>query len=69
MKYAVVIERSGARFRAHVPDLPGCMATGSTVEEAEQALHLAIRFHVADLKRGGLAVPPPTSRVNYVGVG
>lgn len=66
MKYAFVIEQCGQRYRAYVPDLPGCMATGDSPDEAEQGLSLAIRYHLADLKRSGHAVPPPTSRVNYV---
>ena len=35
MKYAVVIEDAGCNYSAYVPDLPGCIATGASVEEAE----------------------------------
>jgi predicted RNase H-like HicB family nuclease len=47
MRYAVVIELAGANYSAYVPDLPGCVATGSTVAEAEQAIREAIQFHLA----------------------
>ena len=46
MRYAVVIEKAGANYSAYVPDLPGCVATGPTVEDE---LREAIRFHVAGL--------------------
>lgn len=67
MKYAYVIERAGNRYRAYVPDLPGCIASGDSLEEAERALRIAIRYHVEELRSGGQSVPPPTSSVNYVG--
>jgi len=35
MRYAIVIEKAGNNYSAYVPDLPGCVATGATVEEAE----------------------------------
>jgi predicted RNase H-like HicB family nuclease len=49
-----------------VPDLPGCVATGSTVDEVEAEIREAIRFHIDGMKSDGLAVPEPTSLANYV---
>lgn len=37
MRYAVVIESAPSNFSAYVPDLPGCVATGTTIEETETA--------------------------------
>ena len=68
MKYAVVIEAAGDNYSAYVPDLPGCVATGATIEEAEQAIREAIEFHVEGLRADNLPVPPASSRVNYVEV-
>jgi predicted RNase H-like HicB family nuclease len=68
MRYAVVIENANDNFSAYVPDLPGCVATGSTVEETERAIREAIRFHIDGLREDGVAVPKPTSRVDYVEV-
>ena len=68
MRYAVVIERADGNFSAYVPDLPGCVATGSTVEETERAIREAIRFHIDGLREDGVAIPKPTSRVDYVEV-
>ena len=68
MRYAVVIENAGSNFSAYVPDLPGCVATGATVPEAEQAIREAIEFHLEGLREDGLPTPPPSSRVDYVEV-
>ena len=68
MRYAIVIERANDNFSAYVPDLPGCVATGSTLEETEQAMREAIEFHIEGLREDGAPVPPPTSRVDYIEV-
>ena len=66
MKYAVVIEKAEGNYSAYVPDLPGCIATGATVEEAEREMREAIAFHIEGMREDGLAVPQPTSRVEYI---
>lgn len=66
MRYAVVIEKAARNYSAYVPDLPGCVATGATVEAVEQEIRAAIRFHIEGLKADGLAVPQPTSIAEYV---
>jgi predicted RNase H-like HicB family nuclease len=66
MRYAVVIEKAGRNFSAYVPDLPGCVATGSTREEAENEIREAIRFHLDGLKEDGLPAPPPQATLTYV---
>jgi predicted RNase H-like HicB family nuclease len=68
MRYAIVIERATANYSAYVPDLPGCVATGATVEEVEAQIREAIVFHVEGLREDGLPVPAPASRVEYVDV-
>jgi predicted RNase H-like HicB family nuclease len=68
MRYAIVIEAGEANFAAYVPDLPGCVATGATIEETEQQIREAIEFHIRGLREDGLPVPKPTSRVDYVTV-
>jgi predicted RNase H-like HicB family nuclease len=67
-KYAIVVERAKQNYAAYVPDLPGCVATGATVEEVEQLLREAIELHVAGLREDGLPVPEPSSLVDYLEV-
>ena len=66
MRYAVVIEKAETNYSAYVPDLPGCVATGTTVAEVEAEIRHAIRFHIDGLKADGMSVPPPTSIAEYV---
>ena len=66
MRYAIVIEKANANYSAYVPDLPGCVATAATVQEAENEIRQAIRFHIEGLKEDGIAVPAPTSIAEYV---
>ena len=66
MKYAVVIEKATANYSAYVPDLPGCVATGATIEEVEAEIREAIAFHIEGMLEDGLTVPAPTSKVEYV---
>lgn len=66
MRYAVVIERAGSNYSAYVPDLPGCIATGGTVEEVEAEIREAIRFHINGLAEDGLPVPDAVSLAQYV---
>ncbi len=66
MRYAVVIEKAEGNYSAYVPDLPGCVATGATVEDAEREIRDAIRFHIEGLRADGLAVPAPQSFAEYV---
>jgi len=68
MRYAVVIENAGGNFSAYVPDLPGCVATGATVVETEQAIREAIEFHLEGMREDGTPILPPSSRVDYVEV-
>ena len=68
MRYAVVIENAGNNYSAYVPDLPGCIATGATLEEAEKSIREAIQFHLEGLRQDGLPIPKASSRVNYVEV-
>ena len=66
MRYAVVIEQGEKSFGAYVPDLPGCVAVGETVEEVERLIREAIEFHIEGLREDGLDVPEPTTRCEYV---
>jgi len=67
-RYAVVIEKAAGNYSAYVPDLPGCVATGNTVEEVKTEIREAIEFHLDGLREDGVPIPPPVSRVEYVEV-
>jgi predicted RNase H-like HicB family nuclease len=66
MRYAIVIEKANNNYSAFVPDLPGCVATATTIADVETQIREAIRFHIEGLKADGLEVPRPTSLAEYV---
>jgi predicted RNase H-like HicB family nuclease len=66
MRYAVVIEKAAGNYSAYVPDLPGCVATGDTPEEANRNILAAIRFHLEGLHEDGLPAPSPSAICEYV---
>ena len=67
-RFLVVIEKADGNYSAYSPDLPGCVATGATREEAEQNIHEAIELHLQGLKEDGLSIPQSTSFAEYVAV-
>jgi predicted RNase H-like HicB family nuclease len=68
MRYAVVIEKMESNYSAYVPDLPGCIATGSTIEETETSIREAIAFHLDGLIEDHQSIPTPTSLVAYMSI-
>jgi len=66
MKYAVIIEAGERNYSAYVPDLPGCIATGKTLEDVKRLMREAIAFHIEGMKEDGLPIPPATSLCDYV---
>jgi len=68
MRYAIVMEKAEGNFSGYAPDLPGCVATGATIEETESVLREAIEFHRSGLREDGTQPPQPSSRVDYIEV-
>jgi len=68
MRYAVVIEKGERNYAAYVPDLPGCVSTGATLEEVKAEIREAIEFHLEGMREDGLLIPKPTSWAEYVEV-
>jgi predicted RNase H-like HicB family nuclease len=62
MEYVIVIEKTPTGYSAYAPDLPGCIATGRTLDEVRTRMREAIVFHIEGLKRVGLPIPPPASK-------
>lgn len=66
MRFAIVIEKASGNYSAYVPDLPGCVATGASIEETEKNLRDAIQFHINGLREDNLPIPTPTSVIDYI---
>jgi predicted RNase H-like HicB family nuclease len=68
MKYAVVAEKATNNYSAHVPDLPGCVATGKTREEVSHDIREAVAFHLDGLREDGTPIPEPQTSTEFVEV-
>ena len=66
MRYAMIIEQGERNYSAYLPDLPGCIATGKTIEEPKQRMSGAIELHLRGMREDGLPIPEPTSLAEYV---
>jgi predicted RNase H-like HicB family nuclease len=66
MKYLVIYEKTATGYSAYVPDLPGCITTGATLEETELLMKEAIEFHLDGLREDGLPIPSPTTVGDYI---
>jgi len=66
MRYAIVIERAASNLSAYVPDLPGCVSTGRTVEEVKRNIQEAVELHLEGMREDGEDIPEPTTLSDYV---
>ena len=67
-RFLIVIEKANGNYSAYSPDLPGCIATGKTVEETEKNMYEAIQLHIRGLLEDGLPIPEAQSIAEYVAV-
>jgi predicted RNase H-like HicB family nuclease len=67
-KYTVFIEPTATGYSAYVPDLPGCVAAATTLEETRKLIKEAIEFHIEGMRINGDMVPEPTPHVEQVEV-
>lgn len=65
-EYLVVIEKADGNFGAYIPDLPGCVSTGDTVEEVRKLMQEAIHMHIESFREHREPVPPPSSSAEYL---
>ncbi len=67
-RFLIVIEKTKNNFSAYSPDLPGCVATGKTREEAERNMREAVEMHVQGLIEDKLPIPESTTYAEYIAV-
>ena len=60
-RYLIVVEKGERNYSAYCPDLPGCVATGKSIEETETQMIEAIRFHLDGLAKDGELIPESSS--------
>lgn len=65
-QYLVIIEKANNNYSAYLPDVPGCVATGKTREEARKAIEAALVMHFNGLMEDGLPIPEPAAQADFV---
>jgi predicted RNase H-like HicB family nuclease len=65
-RFAVVFEKAESNWAAYVPDLPGCITTGSTLQETKRNIREAIELHLEAMLEVGEPIPVPTADVDFV---
>ena len=68
VKYGIVIETGGCNCSAYVPDLPGCVATGASIEETKERIRQAIELHLKGIRKDGDPIPEPRTVCDNVEV-
>lgn len=66
MRYTIAIEKALGNYSAYVPDLPGCVATGFTLEEVRIQIQEAVEFHLEGMRQEKLPIPESTMFYKYV---
>jgi predicted RNase H-like HicB family nuclease len=66
LKYPIIIEKAENNYSAYSPDLPGCVSTGATIKETLKRMRDAIQFHLEEMKKEGLDIPEPSTKVGYI---
>ncbi len=62
MNYPIAIHKEpGSGYGVSVPDLPGCVTVGSTIDEAMLLAREAIALHIEGMLEDGIEVPPPSA--------
>lgn len=65
-KFLIVIEKAGNNYSAYSPDLPGCIATGSDVEETEKNMYESIEMHLKGMEEDNIPIPESSAIAEYV---
>jgi predicted RNase H-like HicB family nuclease len=66
MRYAVLFDETATGYSARVPDLSGCVAAGTTLEETAELMRKAIQMHVAGMREDGDPIPEPHTIAGYI---
>ena len=67
-KFLIIIEQGSHNYSAYVPDLPGCIATGKTVEEVKANMREAIRMHLEGMIEDQEEIPAPQTLAEYLDI-
>jgi predicted RNase H-like HicB family nuclease len=65
-RFLIVIEKANGNYSAYCPDLPGCIATGKTIDEVKQRMAAAIKIHLEGMREDNIPIPAMKSQAEYI---
>jgi len=68
-KFITVIEKASGNYSAYLPDVPGCVSTGLTIDETLQNIKQALEFHLETIIEDGESIPAPISLEEHLANG
>jgi predicted RNase H-like HicB family nuclease len=66
MRYLIIYEKTATGYSAYAPDLPGCIAAGTTLDETTELMKGAVEMHLEAMRADGDPIPEPTTLADYV---
>ncbi|HLG62710.1 MAG TPA: type II toxin-antitoxin system HicB family antitoxin [Ktedonosporobacter sp.] len=67
-RFLIIIEQGSNNYSAYVPDLPGCIATGRTLEEVKANMEQAIKLHIEGMMEDREPLPVSHSIAEYLDI-
>jgi predicted RNase H-like HicB family nuclease len=67
-RFLIIIERGSRNYSAYAPDLPGCIATGKTLEDVKGNMREAIAMHVQGMVEDQEPIPTPQTTADYLDI-
>jgi predicted RNase H-like HicB family nuclease len=66
VRFVAVFEKADSNWAAYIPDLPGCITTGSTLQETKRNIREAVALHLEAMREVGEPIPEPTTDIDFV---
>lgn len=67
-RFLIIIEQGSHNYSAYAPDLPGCIATGKTLQEVEKNMREAISLHLQGMIEDGEPIPTTPTTAEYIDI-
>jgi predicted RNase H-like HicB family nuclease len=65
-RFLIVIEKANGNYSAYCPDLPGCIATGKTLDQVKQRMTEAMKLHLKGMREDNIPLPVIKSQAEYI---
>ena len=67
-RFLIIIEQGSRNYSAYAPDLPGCIATGKTLDEVKANMREAIKMHIEGMIEDQEPIPTSQTMADYLDV-